>query len=292
MLTVNGLTRKYGDHHAADNLTFAVRPGRLTGFVGANGAGKTTTMRMLMGILAPTAGEVWWHGRPITTTDRRSFGYMPEERGLYPRMKVREQLVFLCRLHGTHPDEATRRADELTEHFGLTGRRDDLLEELSLGNQQRVQIAAALIHQPKALILDEPFSGLDPLAVDSMVELLDAHTGPDVPILFSSHQLDLVERLCDDLIVLAQGKVVAQGTIADLRNTGPEQYRVVASDLDAITTMSGVSVVRADETVGSAIVTFAGTAEELVQASAAAGGIQEVSRHVEPLASVFREVVQ
>ncbi len=181
MLAARGLSRAFGDALVVDEVSFEVRPGRLTGFVGANGAGKTTTMRMLMGVLAPSGGEVLWDGAPITTDQRRGFGYMPEERGLYPRMSLVDQLVFLARLHGLNKTAATDRARHLLDHFGLDDRRDDLLDELSLGNQQRVQIAAALVHRPTALILDEPFSGLDPLAVDSMVDLLHARSDPRCP---------------------------------------------------------------------------------------------------------------
>jgi len=214
MLRVEGLTRRFGDHLALDDVTFDVVPGRMTGFVGANGAGKTTTMRIILGVLAATAGQVRWQGEPLTQEVRRDFGYMPEERGLYPKMKIRDQLVFFGRLHGLSAERALERTEKLLERLGLAERANDVLETLSLGNQQRVQIAAALVHEPIALVLDEPFSGLDPLAVDAMVDLLREEVTPEVPVLFSSHQLDLVERLCDDLVVLSRGKVVAAASSA------------------------------------------------------------------------------
>nr|WP_316043821.1 ATP-binding cassette domain-containing protein [Nocardioides sp. S-1144] len=223
MLEARSLSRVYGSTTVVDDVSFTVTPGRVTGFVGANGAGKTTTMRMLMGVLGTSGGEVLWNGAPITAEARRTFGYMPEERGLYPRMKLHEQLVFFARLHGLGADDAAARATSLLGHFGLEERRDDVLDDLSLGNQQRVQIAAALVHRPSALVLDEPFSGLDPTAVDSMIELLRAEAG-QLPLLFSSHQLDLVERLCDDVVVLARGRVVASGTVEDLRARGADRY--------------------------------------------------------------------
>ena len=210
MLEISSLSRSFGDKVVVDDVSFRVTPGRVTGFVGANGAGKTTTMRMILGVLAPTSGEVLWNGHPISTAQRRRIGYMPEERGLYPRMKILEQLVFLARLHGIDRSEAARRAEELLGHFDLAERANDVLDTLSLGNQQRVQIAASLIHRPDALVLDEPFSGLDPVAVDAMAALLAKEAG-DKPLLFSSHQLDLVERLCDDLVILSRGRVVAAG---------------------------------------------------------------------------------
>jgi len=292
MLEAQSLTRVFGTATVVDGVSFSVQPGRITGFVGANGAGKTTTMRMLMGVLGATSGEVLWDGAPITAADRRTFGYMPEERGLYPRSKVREQLVYFARLHGVPTAEATRRAEHLLTHFGLDERADDLLDALSLGNQQRVQIAAALVHRPRALVLDEPFSGLDPLAVDSMIDLL--HTeADDVPLLFSSHQLDLVERLCDDLVVLSGGRVVAAGTVAELRARGTERYRVEFVDTDAgwLRDVRGLTVEEVDGT--TALVSLGGlTPAELAAQAVGRARVVEVARVRQPLSEVFREVTR
>ena len=291
MLTTRGLTRAFGDVVAVDDVSFEVRPGRLTGFVGANGAGKTTTMRMLMGVLAPSSGEVLWNGAPITTEQRRSFGYMPEERGLYPRMSLIDQLVFLARLHGMDKVAGTGRARHLLEHFGLDDRRDDLLDELSLGNQQRIQIAAALIHRPTALILDEPFSGLDPLAVDSMVDLLHNEVQPEIPVLFSSHQLELVERLCDDLIILSRGQVVVAGATDDMRGKGPVSYRVIVEDPAVLDTLPGAVLDRRDGDAAFVTITSGEPADLLAHLSAHTR-VSEFHRHVEPLAHVFREATR
>lgn len=291
MLSVRGLSRAYADALVVDDVSFDVRPGRLTGFVGANGAGKTTTMRMLIGVLAPSAGEVLWNDTPITTSKRRTFGYMPEERGLYPRMSLVDQLVFLARLHGLDKRSAVLRARHLLDHFGLDDRRDDLLDELSLGNQQRVQIAAALVHQPTALILDEPFSGLDPLAVDSMVELLHDEVGPDVPILFSSHQLELVERVCDDLIILSGGHVVVAGATDELRERGPVRYRVVVDDPSALDDLPGAHVDRRDADATFLTLT-SGDAADLLAHLTTRTRVSDFHRHVEPLAHVFREATR
>ena len=210
-LTLTGVTRTFGDRTVLDDVGFTVRPGRMTGFVGANGAGKTTTMRIILGVLAADAGSVTFGGRELMLPVRRRFGYMPEERGLYPKMRIREQLVYLGRVHGLDASTARRRTGELLEQLGLADRADDQLHTLSLGNQQRVQVAAALVHDPVMLVLDEPFSGLDPLAVDAMGEHLRRRADAGVPVLFSSHQLELVERLCDDLVIIDRGRVVAAG---------------------------------------------------------------------------------
>ena len=292
MLDISHLTRSYGDARVVDDVSFSVRPGRMTGFVGANGAGKTTTMRMILGVLAPSAGDVLWDGAPISTARRRRFGYMPEERGLYPRMRLAEQLVFLARLHGIDRAAAARRADELLGHFDLADRSDDVLDTLSLGNQQRVQIAAALVHRPDALVLYEPFSGLDPVAVDAMAALLAKEAG-DKPLLFSSHQLDLVERLCDDLVILSQGRVVAAGSVDDLRGTGPERYRVRLEHGDAawIRDLRGIQVRDVDGS--TALVDLDGaTASDLLAGLVARGPVVEFSPVRQPLSVIFREAVR
>jgi ABC-2 type transport system ATP-binding protein len=217
MLELQGVTRTFGDRRAVDDVTFSVAPGRLTGFVGANGAGKTTTMRIVLGLLEADAGTVTYQGRRVDLAIRRRFGYMPEERGLYPKTPVLEQLVYLARLYGVAASDAEQRARDLLERLGLAERRDDHLEALSLGNQQRVQIAAALLHDPEVLVLDEPFSGLDPIAVRAMADLLAERAAAGAAVLFSSHQLELVDQLCDDLVVLSNGRVVAVGEPEELR---------------------------------------------------------------------------
>ena len=292
MLEATALTRKFGETAVVDEVSFRVEPGRITGFVGANGAGKTTTMRMLMGVLAPSSGTVSWNGSPITPAERRRFGYMPEERGLYPRMRLAEQLVFFARLHGLSTADATRRTTDLLAHFDLADRADDLLDTLSLGNQQRVQIAAALVHRPTALVLDEPFSGLDPLAVDSMIDLLRTEAA-DLPLLFSSHQLDLVERLCDDLIVLAGGRLVAAGPVDELRGRGAEHYRVVLDGEDA-TWLRGLDGVAVDHLDGdTALLRLDGLSPaDLTAAVVARSRVREVARVRQPLSEIFREVTR
>ncbi|MGN2640968.1 ABC transporter ATP-binding protein [Nocardia takedensis] len=290
MLEVVGLTRRFGEKVAVDGVSFAVAPGTLTGFVGGNGAGKTTTMRMIMGVLAIHGGEVRWQGHPATVADRRGFGYMPEERGLYPKQPVREQLIYLARLRGLSAASAKTRAEELLERFGLGGRAADKLESLSLGNQQRVQIAAAVIADPALLILDEPFSGLDPTAVDSMTDLLREYAGRGVPVLFSSHQLDLVERLCDDLVILAAGRVVGAGSVPDLRARGELRYRLVlGQDPGWLNEFSGVRVVQTDGSTVLLELTSAST-DDLLGAALARGSVRELVEVRQSVADIYREV--
>lgn len=226
MLELEGLHRRFGHVQALRGLSLTVRPGELCGFLGPNGAGKTTAMRAVLGITRLDAGEVRWDGRPIDAEVRRTTGYLPEERGLYPRMRVHEQLVYLGRLRGSTRRDARRRATELLERLDLADRADDDTEALSLGNQQRVQLAAALIHDPQLLLLDEPFSGLDPLAVDAMSALLRDHAEAGAAVVFSSHQLDLVEGLCRTVAVAAEGRTVLAGDVAQLRAAEDRRVRI------------------------------------------------------------------
>jgi ABC-2 type transport system ATP-binding protein len=227
-LELRDVSKRYGDTVALDALSFAVPAGRMFGFVGPNGAGKTTAMRIVLGVLAADAGEVVWHGLPLDAEARRGIGYMPEERGLYPKMPVREQLEYLAELHGMSEARARATAEHWLERLGVSERADDPVEALSLGNQQRVQLAAALVHEPRLLILDEPFSGLDPVGVDVLSEvLLDEVRARGATIVFSSHQLELVERLCDAVAIIAGGRLVACGRVDELRRVhGGRRWRV------------------------------------------------------------------
>ncbi len=228
MLELTGLRRTFGGIVALDDVSFTVPEGSIVGFVGPNGAGKTTAMRIALGVLTPDAGEVRWRSEPVDARVRRRFGYMPEERGLYPKMRVLDQLVYLARLHGVGRTDARRRAQETLDVLGVVGRSKDRVEALSLGNQQRVQLASALVHEPDLLVLDEPFSGLDPVGVDVLSGMLRRQaTNHGVPVVFSSHQLDLVERLCDAVVLIDGGRIVAQGTIAELRSRRERRLFVV-----------------------------------------------------------------
>ncbi|MFF0152086.1 ABC transporter ATP-binding protein [Micromonospora sp. NPDC005203] len=293
-LRLDGVDRSFGDRQVLKNVSFEVAAGRMTGFVGANGAGKTTTMRIILGVLAPDAGEVSWGGSTLTPRDRRRFGYMPEERGLYPKMTTREQVTYLGRLHGLDAPAARRATDALLDRVGLGERGDDLLETLSLGNQQRAQIAAALVHDPEVLVLDEPFSGLDPLAVDTVVTVLRERASAGAPVLFSSHQLDVVERLCDDLVIIGDGTIRAAGSRQQLREsyTVPRYELVVATDAGWVRDQPGVTLVELD---GPRVVFDlpADADEQPVLQAALARGPVRAFRPVSPsLTEIFREVTQ
>jgi ABC-2 type transport system ATP-binding protein len=230
VLEVLGLTKRYGDVVALDGATFNVHPGRIVGFLGPNGAGKTTTMRAIFGLVRPDEGELRWRDNLVGQEQRSRFGYMPEERGLYPRMKVGEQLTYLARLSGLPHAEARRAGRGWLERLGLSDRRNARLDELSHGNQQRVQLAAALVHAPELVVLDEPFSGLDPLGVASLAELLAETAAGGVAVVFSSHQLDLVEDVCQDVVIIDHGAIVLDGVVEQLRAASPRRSLQVDVD--------------------------------------------------------------
>jgi ABC-2 type transport system ATP-binding protein len=293
-LRVEAVNRRFGDRQVLYDITFDVGTGRMTGFVGANGAGKTTTMRIILGVLAADSGTVTWQGAPLSKQIRRQVGYMPEERGLYPKMSIREQLIYLGRLHGLTLERARRNAAELLERLGLAERADDPLQQLSLGNQQRAQIAAALVHDPVLLVLDEPFSGLDPHAVDTVVAVLRERTAAGVPVLFSSHQLDVVQRLCDDLVIIAAGRIRATGTGDELRArfARPRYELRVDGDTGWLRDQPGVTVVDLDG--DRAVFDLAETADDQVvlREALARGPVRAFGPVVPSLAEIFREVTR
>lgn len=294
MLRLRGITKSYGERRVLDGVTFDVAPGRLTGFVGGNGAGKTTTMRIVLGLLAHDAGEVTLDGVALDESARRGFGYMPEERGLYPKMKVLDHIVYLARLHGFGRAEATRRSEEILDRLGLSERLGDNVEALSLGNQQRAQIAAALVHDPKVLILDEPFSGLDPLAVEVVAGVLQERAAAGASVLFSSHQLDVVERLCDDLVIIAGGAVRASGSRDALRaEHATRRYELVSSgDAGWIRDEPGIEVVDFDGGYALFEAADEAAAQRVLQQAVARGDVASFTPQRPSLSQIFKEVIQ
>jgi ABC-2 type transport system ATP-binding protein len=230
MLSIVDIHKRFGEVQALDGCSFSVERGRVLGFLGPNGAGKTTTMRAIFGLVEPDSGEVLWDERPVQLQDRMRFGYMPEERGLYPRMPVDQQVAYFGRLHGLDSDQGRAAAKAWLERLGLAERATAKLEELSHGNQQRAQLAAALVHEPELLVLDEPFAGLDPVAVQTLAEVLRSEAERGAAVLFSSHQLDLVEDICEDVAIVDHGRVVAAGKLDALRRRS--QRRQIELQLD------------------------------------------------------------
>jgi ABC-2 type transport system ATP-binding protein len=289
VLELRELARRYGDVVALDGVSFSVEAGQMFGFVGPNGAGKTTTMRIILGVLAADRGEVLFRSAPVDFETRRRFGYMPEERGLYPKMRVRDQLVYLARLHGNDEPAA---ADAWIERLGLTERAKDRVEELSLGNQQRVQLAAALVHEPDLLVLDEPFSGLDPVGVDVLSGVLADYASRGVPVVFSSHQLELVERLCEAVAIIKDGRLVASGKVEDLRDRGADarRVRVEVQSADDDWVPTGAEVV--DKGPRGLLIALDGLGPDAVLDAARSAGVVTYFALERPtLTDLFRQVV-
>ncbi len=297
MLECRKLRKNYGDVVALDGVSLRVDTGELVGFVGSNGAGKSTTMRIAMGLLAPSAGEVRWDGEPITAAVRRRFGYMPEQRGLYPKMRIQDQVSYFGQLYRMTPTDADHAAAALLDRLQVVGKPTDMVQSLSLGNQQRVQLAVALVHDPNLLILDEPFSGLDPVGVDLMADVLRERAAAGAGILFSSHQLELVERLCDRVVIIAHGQVVADGTIDQLQ-AGSEQ--VLEIDVDApdrgwvqtlLTQLPGTEIVDEQPRGVRLRLTHPDLDQQVLAIAAAAGRVRRFGWNRQSLTELYRSVV-
>ncbi len=294
MLRLMDLSKTYGDVTALDGCSFEVPRGALLGFLGPNGAGKTTAMRSTLGLVRPDSGSVTWNGEAIDGTTRLRFGYMPEQRGLYPRMRIGTQLRYFGQLHGLSKAEAAAATDRWLDKLGLAERTGSRLEDLSHGNQQRIQLAAALVHDPELLILDEPFSGLDPLGVQSMAEILAERAASGVAVVFSSHQLDLVEDLCDSVVVINRGRVVLSGDVVELRGRSPHRFVDVAHrdphdhwyrDLEDVELLS--------DTAGHVRLRVAAGADptDILAAARSHGPLTHFSFAAPSLSEVFREAV-
>ncbi len=231
MLSVDGLAKSFGPTQALVNATFEVKKGEIVGFVGRNGSGKTTTMRCILGLTEMDSGTVLLNGRSKSHSDNVAIGYMPEERGLYAKSKVRDQLQYFGELQGLSSKDAGSSARRLLERFEISHFGDRILSTLSLGNQQRVQFIAALVHQPSLLVLDEPFNGLDPVAMAQLTEFLHELTAEGASVLFSSHQLDLVSHLCDRIVVIDRGSVIAEDSMENLQRRDLIKYRATGTNL-------------------------------------------------------------
>lgn len=293
MLELRDLIKTYGNVTALDRCSFAVERGSLVGFLGPNGAGKTTAMRSVFGLVTPDSGSVSWDGKRITPADRLRFGYMPEQRGLYPRMRIAEQLVYFGRLHGVGKAEAVRLTGELLDELGLADRAKDRLEELSHGNQQRVQLASALLHNPDLLVLDEPFGGLDPIGVASLSSLLQARAASGAAVVFSSHQLDVVEGLCEQVVVINRGSVALEGNVRDLRSSSHKRYLEVGirdAESGWQESLPGSPLVVSEHHVRS-VVDAEVDLPAIMSAANALGTITDFSFEPPTLSEVFREVV-
>ncbi len=294
-LELNGLRRTFGPLIALDDLSFEVPAGQVIGFLGPNGAGKTTTMRAIFGLTELDAGTVRWNGAPVEQAQRRRFGYMPEERGLYPGMLVGEQVQYLGRLHGLSATEAASATDAWLERLDIADRRNSKVETLSHGNQQRVQLMAALVHGPELLVLDEPLSGLDPTGIDAIGQVLVDQARAGCCVLFSSHQLDQVEDLCERVIIIDHGRLVVSGTVDGLATSGGRRLLVrIDGDRtgDWARHLPGVNVSEVDGGAVRLILESSVDSDDILRAAMRAGRVTQFSYERRRLSEVFREALR
>jgi ABC-2 type transport system ATP-binding protein len=258
-----------GTVRAADDLNFTVRTGEIFGFLGPNGAGKTTTIRMILDIIRPDSGTISWHGRNVQELPRRTFGYLPEERGLYPKMEIEEQLLFVSQLFGANSADVKKRLGDWLNRFEISQNRRKKLEELSKGNQQKIQFLAAILHDPEILILDEPFSGLDPVNTEQLKSaFLDLHRAGKT-IIFSTHQMDTVEEMCQNIVLINKGQTVLHGEVARIKAQSERAFLKVAlgngRNPDWLTSLPGVTPVRRRADYLELEITAPATPEDLLR---------------------------
>jgi ABC-2 type transport system ATP-binding protein len=295
MLEVHDLTKHYGSITALDGASFSARAGRLVGFLGPNGAGKTTAMRCIFGLARPDRGQVTWRGQPIDRATRLRLGYMPEQRGLYPRMRVLDQLSYFAQQHGLSARDGRAAGGRWLERLGLADRAGSKLEDLSHGNQQRVQLAVALVHDPELLVLDEPFSGLDPIGIATMTEILRERASAGVGVVFSSHQLDLVEDVCEDVVIISHGRIVAHGPIDDLKAASGRRHLdvdVEGSDGSWIEAHPNLQVIDRRNSRVRLLVPDTTDLDSLLQSASAAGTVRRFSYEPPALSEIFMEAIE
>jgi ABC-2 type transport system ATP-binding protein len=247
-LIIDSVSKRFGVVLALDDVSLEVKPCEVFGFLGANGAGKTTAMRIVLDILRPDSGSIAWNGMANTEVSRDTWGYLPEERGLYAKMKVLDQLVFFAKLHGVPSKKAARDARQWLERFRIPEYADRRAEQLSKGNQQKIQFIAAILHDPQVLLMDEPFTGLDPVNVALLKEAFLEMKGSGKTIIFSTHQMDQVQELCQSIAILDRGRVVVGGSVRDVRRSSGRQVVRLAvagdSEIAWLADVEGVRVTR------------------------------------------------
>ncbi len=292
-LIATAVVQRFDGREVLRGVDLNVPAGRIVGLVGPNGAGKTTLMRILFGVLSPDSGTIEWKGRALTDADRRGWGYMPQERGLYRDMRVLDQLTWIARLHGLDRAAGESRAKDLLERLGLADRGMDKVEELSGGMAQRVQLAAAMVHGPELLVLDEPFNGLDPVAVDFLSEVISDHVRASRHLLFSSHQLDLVEDLCDEITMIDRGRVVLRGEVRRLKQDSPRRYLRVDTTVEPDWVPSDLGQVERSDASGTRVRLEPGVdAAEALDLIRAHGPVTDFAVEAPSLSELFLEATE
>lgn len=293
MLEVKNLTKTFGSLTAVDDLNFTIKPGEIMGLIGQNGAGKTTTFRIILNLLTPDKGDVLWNGRYLTNKTFNKIGYLPEERGLYPKVSVESQLLYFAQLRGKKKSEIKPLIDQWLDRFEVKGKKTDKVKTLSKGNQQKVQLISTLIHQPELIILDEPFSGLDPVNAELLEDGIREAQANGASIIFSSHNMNNVEELCNSLIMLKDGKPVLNGTVKDIRRQFGRTKLFLESDLtpDEIMQFPGVKrVEKTNDGIDVAYLTETEDGKAIFDAATRNGYIPTFSQQPPTLEEIFKRL--
>ncbi|HEY4553017.1 MAG TPA: ABC transporter ATP-binding protein [Bacillaceae bacterium] len=293
MLNIENVTKRFGHFTAVDDLSLQIPEQEMFGLLGANGAGKTTTFRMILGILDETEGHINWNGKPIDYSASREIGYLPEERGLYPKQKVKDQIVYLARLRGMDKKEAEAELVKWLERFNVPEYMNKKVEELSKGNQQKIQFIASVLHKPKLLILDEPFSGLDPVNVELLKNAVQDIRDEGTTIVFSSHRMEHVEELCEKLCILHHGRPVVQGGLREIKSSFGKKNLVIHGDFDMRDLANEPGVIKFQPTAEGVRLQIDGeeTAGRLLQIVAGKGFIRKFELEEPSLNDIFIEKV-
>ncbi|MBU7564100.1 ABC transporter ATP-binding protein [Pediococcus ethanolidurans] len=290
MLQVKNLNKSFGQMKAVVDENFTVNDGEILGLIGQNGAGKTTTFRMILGLLKSDSGSVLWNGHPFTRKDTDTVGFLPEERGLYLKMTVEEQVVYFAELRGQKPAVTKQKLDDWMQRFAVKGKRTDKIKDLSKGNQQKVQLIATLIHEPKLVILDEPFSGLDPVNASLLEDGIERLKSQGSAIIFSSHDMGNVEKISDKLLMLRQGETVLNGVTNEIRESFGDTRIFIQSPLttDELLAIDGVISVKKYQAGFELKLTNPEVGKTVFAAATKNGYIREFSQQPPTLDEIFR----
>lgn len=294
-LVLNQIIKHYAGKTAVDQLSLEVEAGEIYGLLGANGAGKTTTMRMVLGLIYPDEGEILYDGRPYRKELQHKMGYLPEERGLYPKVKISDQLVYLGQLRGMTHKDAVKSLHKWLERFDAMEYLDKRIEELSKGNQQKMGFIAAVIHHPSILILDEAFSGLDPVNVEMLKEVIQELRDDGTAILFSTHRMEHVEELCRNMTILRRSKPVLQGNLRDIKNTYPREKVVLRTThpLPGLSDIEGIVHVEPQDENGRYLIHInqEQAAQQILQLAMQHGNVEQFEIKEPTLNEIFIKVV-
>lgn len=292
-LQLQQVVKQYGDKTAVNGLSFKVEEGEIYGLLGANGAGKTTTMRMVLGLIYPDGGSITYHGKPYHEGLTRILGYLPEERGMYPKVKISEQVTYLAQLRGMKRAEADKNLKYWLERFNVPENYNKKIEELSKGNQQKIGFIAAIVHKPKLLILDEAFSGLDPVNVELLKETVKELRDQGTSILFSTHRMEHVEELCQNLTILQKGNAVLQGSLRELKSQFPREHVILrtSGDVDGLERIAGVQSVSRTGDGYKLHITNEAAAQDILQLAMAQSTVQQFELKEPTLNEIFIKAV-